>query len=114
VTSVDRDNRRSAFSTYGPHVAVCAPGERIFGVSRRGYGVNSGTSFAAPFVTGVVALMLARARRSGRRLRPAEVRNLLIRSVTPLGAGYNPSTGHGLVNAPAALRAVDEYIGRPA
>src|SRR5262249_10478455 len=74
VTSVDHENRLSKFSTSGPHVALCAPGERIVSVARHGYQINSGTSFAAPFVTGAAALVLSRAMRKGRRLSPREVR----------------------------------------
>src|SRR5205823_5247878 len=41
VTSVDANNRLSRFSTSGPHVSLCAPGERIVGVGPHGYQVNS-------------------------------------------------------------------------
>src|SRR5215510_3975162 len=71
VGSVDEQGRRSAFSTYGAHVAICAPGERIISTGRRGYLVSSGTSHAAPFVTGVAALLVSRARRSRRELNGA-------------------------------------------
>jgi subtilisin family serine protease len=63
VGSVDEGGRRSRFSSYGDHLSVCAPGEDIIGLSRHGYRMGSGTSFAAPFVCGVAALLVSRGRR---------------------------------------------------
>ena len=111
VTSVDSQNQRSRFSSYGKHACVCAPGERIFGLARRGYRLNSGTSFAAPFVSGVAALVISRARRLGMSINGTIVRRLLIESARPLhGGGFNPETGYGLVDALAALRSVDRLV----
>lgn len=82
-----------------------------------GWCVMSGTSSAAPQVAGVIALMCARARSQGRVLASAQVRNLLQQSALEVSAGSNafglPSlgrpnvaTGHGLVQAAAALNLV--------
>lgn len=111
VGSVDGQGRRSRFSTYGEHIALCAPGENIVSANNRGYQVNSGTSFAAPFVAGVASLLVARARRRGIRLNGSEVRELLTRSAAPLGSGFNNETGHGLLDAHAAIRLLDERKG---
>jgi len=108
VGSVDSQGRRSAFSTYGAHVAICAPGERIVSAGRRDYRISTGTSHAAPFVSGAVALLMSRARRLGRRPSRNEVRRILIDSATPLGpGGFSPETGYGLLNVAAALRRLD-------
>lgn len=108
VGSVDAMNRRSHFSSYGDHVCVCAPGEQIYGLARRGYRVNSGTSFASPFVSGIAALIVSRARRRGIDIDGNLVRQLLIESAQPLsGGGFHRETGFGLADAVAALRAVD-------
>jgi subtilisin family serine protease len=110
VGSVDRHNRRSRFSTWGKHIALCAPGEDIVSVGREGYQKNSGTSFAAPFVTAVAALLVSRARRLRRELNGLEVKRLLIESASILGGGFNSETGHGLLNAVTAIRALDSSI----
>ncbi len=108
VGSVSAGNARSTFSSYGPHIALCAPGENIYGLARHGYTVNSGTSFAAPFVSGVAALVLGHAHRLGMNPDGAAVRQILIESARPLmGGGFHPETGHGLVDALAAIRRVD-------
>jgi len=108
VASIDPEGRRSRFSTFGEHVALSAPGENIVSAGRRGYQVNSGTSFAAPFVAGAAALIVARARRAGVRIDGRAVKRLLTRSARPLGpGGFSPETGHGLLDVAAALDLFD-------
>jgi serine protease AprX len=59
----------------------------------------SGTSMAAPVVTGVVALMLERSP----SLTPAQVKGRLKATATALPFGSPEATGSGMVNAVAAL-----------
>jgi len=66
VGSVGARGAVSAFTTSGAHVALCAPGEAILSPAIDGYERVTGTSFAAPFVAGAAALLVARARRSAR------------------------------------------------
>jgi subtilisin family serine protease len=97
VGSVDLEGRPSRFSTSGDHVAIMAPGERIYSSDRRGYRAASGTSFAAPFVSAAAALLIARRRRRGRRRpAPGEVRMAI--------AG---SARGGVLDAAAALHHLD-------
>lgn len=58
VSSVDDDGLLSEFSNYGDYIDITAPGGRIVttGIDDVYYGV-SGTSFAAPQITGVLALI---------------------------------------------------------
>ncbi|MEJ8836845.1 S8 family peptidase [Ramlibacter sp. AN1133] len=107
VGSVDALGHRSRFSTWGPQVALCAPGEAVAGVGRRGYQTSSGTSFASPFVTGAAALLMARARRRGQRLDAAGVRRLLCGSARALPGGAGEETGAGLLDCMAAIEALD-------
>lgn len=114
VGSVGVEGRRSPFSTYGAHLTLCAPGERVVSVGLRGYQVNFGTSFAAPFVSGAAALLISRARRAGRELSGADVKRLLGDTARPLGAGgFNHETGYGLLDMAAALRQLTEELGGP-
>lgn len=112
VGSVADDGSRSAFSTYGSHVALCAPGENVVGVGRRGYRSSSGTSHAAPFVAGAAALLIARARRGGRHLPPTAVADLLTGTARP-SASPAVETGAGVLDIPAALQAFDGRFGNP-
>jgi serine protease AprX len=61
----------------------------------------SGTSMAAPIVTGVVALMLERTP----ALSPAQVKQSLMSTALPLAYGSPTTTGSGLVSAVAAVTA---------
>ncbi|HEU4404017.1 MAG TPA: S8 family serine peptidase [Polyangiaceae bacterium] len=52
---------RAGFSSYGPHVDLAAPGEAIRVADLGGgYANDSGTSFAAPHVSGALAVVRAR------------------------------------------------------
>jgi serine protease AprX len=64
----------------------------------------SGTSMAAPVVTGVVALMLERTP----ALTPAQVKDRLKRTAIALPYGSPATTGSGMVSAVAAVAASDQ------
>jgi len=70
----------------------------------------SGTSMAAPVVTGIVALMLER----NPGLSPAQVKARLKNTATPLTFGSPDTTGSGLVSAVAAVAATDQSAGAAA
>jgi subtilisin family serine protease len=111
VGAVDGQGRPSTFSSYGPHVALCAPGEGIQLAALSGYAMGAGTSFAAPFVTAASALLLARALRQSTPLDSDGVRRILCRSARPFARGLGTrGCGAGILDIPAALRAVDDEI----
>jgi serine protease AprX len=63
------------------------------------YTTASGTSFSAPQVAGTIALMLE----ANPNLTPANVRDILQRSATPLAPYYQHEVGAGMLNAHAAV-----------
>jgi serine protease AprX len=63
------------------------------------YTTGSGTSFSAPQVAGVIALMLE----ANPQLTPAQIRDILQRTATPLPPYYLYEVGAGMLNAQAAV-----------
>jgi serine protease AprX len=63
------------------------------------YTTASGTSFSAPHVAGVIALMLE----ANPSLTPAQIRDILQRTATPLPPYYTYEVGAGMLNAQAAV-----------
>jgi len=109
VGAVGADRTPTSFMTRGDHVDVCAPGERIVSTGLGGLQLNTGTSFAAPFVTGACALLLARAARLSHPLEGDAVREVLMRTASPFPPGASTiGCGAGILDVPAALRAIAE------
>lgn len=107
VGSIGQAGRPSRFSTRGAHVALSAPGEHIrcAGLSG-GITASTGTSFAAPFVAGAAALVLAAAWRRGTPLGPFTVRDLLVHSARPFASGTDATgCGRGILDVGAAIAA---------
>ncbi|PYS72527.1 MAG: hypothetical protein DMF69_07305 [Acidobacteria bacterium] len=63
------------------------------------YTTSSGTSFSAPQVAGAIALMLE----ANPNLTPADVRDILQRTATPLAPYYQHEVGAGMLNVHAAV-----------
>ncbi|MEM2564002.1 MAG: S8 family serine peptidase [Candidatus Bathyarchaeia archaeon] len=93
----------ASFSSYGPYVDLSAPGVSIYTTVKGGsYGSVSGTSFSAPIVAGVAALIFS----ANPSLTPADVEQILESTAVDLGdAGYDVYYGWGRVNAYEALKA---------
>ncbi len=70
------------------------------------YAASSGTSMAAPHISGVIALVQQAAQAThGRWLTPLEVRNLLQNTARPMPGYQHYSVGAGYVDAYAAVQA---------
>ncbi|NGN64307.1 type VII secretion-associated serine protease mycosin [Streptomyces sp. A7024] len=103
ATAVDRGGIRAPFSTRRWYATVCAPGvDVVIADPDRSYYEGWGTSAAAAFVSGVVALV----RSAHPKLTPAQIRDLLQDTARyrPEG-GRSDSLGAGLVDAAAAISA---------
>ena len=105
-------------SNFGAVVDIAAPGTAIMTTSNTGirgpiaetYASAEGTSFAAPHVAGVVALMQS-ARPANSLLTPAQVEQLLKANVTAFPQATDQPLGAGIVNADAAVRAAIAHGG---
>lgn len=102
VGATDRDDVKADFSNYGPELELTSPGVDIYSTQLGNtYGTSSGTSFAAPYVAGVAALILSAAP----SLTNQELRELMWNTANDLGdPGFDNLYGYGRVDALAALQ----------
>ncbi|WP_248926755.1 S8 family serine peptidase [Paenibacillus hamazuiensis] len=102
VGSIGRSNERSMYSSTGQELDMVAPGEQILSTVLNGqYGMQSGTSMSAAYVTGAAAVLWSR----DRSLDSEEITNVLYQSTEPLG---QPNEyGHGTINLANVFRPID-------
>lgn len=111
VAAVGATGVRATFSDRNASVEISAPGVNVVGAGPGGeYLIASGTSPAAAFVSGVVALIRSKYPQLG----PALVTQALVSSARhrPTG-GYSPGVGFGEVDAVAALAAAARLGAQP-
>lgn len=113
VGSVGTSGAPSDFSLAGPWLDVAAPGERVVTLGlgsdgltdSRGDGADrrplAGTSYAAPVVSGVVALVRSRLPQLTARQVMARIKD----TARHPADGWNPRVGRGVVDALAAVSA---------
>ena len=101
VAASNDDDLMASFSNYGAiSVDLAAPGQDVVGGALpNDFAVGSGTSFAAPHVTGVVALVKA----MRPDLDPPEVADLILQSVDRFPAFSGRMASGGRLNASSAL-----------
>ena len=97
VSAVETTGQLASFSSTGPVLDLVAPGVNI--VSTRlndTYGPRSGSSFAAPQVAGLAALLLSRRP----EMSPDQIRGALVTATTDVGEfGWDTSFGAGQADA---------------
>lgn len=110
IASIDSNDKRVASSGYGPEISLSAPGAGILSTSRPAggscasfqqyYWTCSGTSMAAPFVSGTAALIYE----IYAGYDPVHIRTILELTADDIGAtGYDEMTGWGRINAERAV-----------
>ncbi|KUI25797.1 type VII secretion-associated serine protease mycosin [Mycobacterium sp. IS-1742] len=111
VGSVGLDGTPSRFSLAGPWVDVAAPGEHVVSLDPDGDGLVdalpaadghasiAGTSYAAPVVSGIVALVRSR----WPHLTARQVMQRIEDTAHPPPAGWDPVIGRGVVDVAAAV-----------
>ena len=121
VAAVDRNDRRASFSKLGPSPydetlvkpEISAPGVNIYSCIPGGYTDGySGTSMAAPHITGTIALMLS----ANASLTIDEIEQILTETADPLTDNDYPTSpnygyGYGMVNAYEAVLRVAPGTG---
>lgn len=101
VASTTNTDTRSSFSNYGAaSVDLGAPGSGILStVLNAGYGTKSGTSMAAPHVSGAGALVLAAC-----TMNTSTLKDLLLQTVDPIAALAGITVTGGRLNVDRAVR----------
>ncbi|WP_306796257.1 type VII secretion-associated serine protease mycosin [Nocardia sp. XZ_19_369] len=115
VGSVDADGKPSDLSLHGPWIGVSAIGRNIVSLDSKPGGVGlvngvqttegirpvDGTSFAAPYVAGLAALVRSRFP----HLDAQQVIDRIVRTAQAPGTGHDDAIGAGLIDPLAALTA---------
>ncbi|WP_432015376.1 type VII secretion-associated serine protease mycosin [Streptomyces cucumeris] len=109
VGASDRNNERAAFSQSGDFVDVAAPGvEMVSTVPKGGQCVDNGTSFSAPYVAGVAALIRAKHPDWEQNQVVAQIEQTAERSIN----NRDSRVGWGVVDPVRALTEDEEAIDR--
>ena len=111
VSATDSSDALASWSNTGSNIDLAAPGVGIYTTGLGGgYVSGSGTSFSAPVVAGVAALVLS----VNPALTGSDVQNILKQNADDLGApGWDPGYGWGRVNAYKAVVAAAASLGPP-
>ncbi len=100
VAAIDNAGQMAYFSCFGKtSVDVAAPGVNVYSSIPGGYESWSGTSMAAPHVSGVAALLMS----ANPGMTYAQVKERIMKTSKPIGALRGKVASAGLVNAYHAL-----------
>lgn len=112
VSGLTNLDDKASWSNFGSFIDIAAPGVSIMTTKQDGtYGTASGTSLAAPLVTGTLGLLFS----AKPSLTAAQAQSALLGNADDCGvAGVDPVCGYGRVNAARAVAAVlDGASGSP-
>ncbi|MET9971117.1 type VII secretion-associated serine protease mycosin [Streptomyces sp. NPDC006356] len=110
VAASDRNNERAAFSQSGDFVDVAAPGvDMVSTVPGGGHCADNGTSFSAPYVAAVAALIKAKHQDWTQQQITAQIMQTAERSIP----GQDRLVGWGVVDPVRALTEDDKPIDHP-
>ncbi|MDB6037069.1 MAG: hypothetical protein JWM99_910, partial [Verrucomicrobiales bacterium] len=99
VAATDGFDQRASFSNFGTNITVAAPGQDIYStVPNSTYDFLSGTSMAAPHVSGLAALILS----DHPDFSGENVRDIIVNTADPLQTDH--PLGRGRINAASALQ----------
>ena len=112
IGATDKTGQAADFSTYGRHLTLSAPGVDIFSCfTGKSYAISSGTSHAAPFVSGSIALLRAFALTHGYNMTNNQILHILkMTSDKSENKMRSDHTGYGQVNPSDALRYLNHKI----
>ena len=100
VSATDYFDVIYSYSNTGKNIDVAAPGDSVSTQMGGGYVSTGGTSYSAPIVAGVAALVMS----VNPQLSGDQVQNIVKQSADDLGAaGWDPLYGAGRVNAARAV-----------
>jgi|GEM_PF-3103735 len=105
VGGIDRDHQPLIYNKAGTNLSVMAPGDEILTLNHSvdngpGYLINSGSSLAAAYVSGVAALLLS----VDPTLNAQNIRNVLETTATDFGQpGFDTTYGYGVINPREAI-----------
>ena len=103
VAFIDCDGLLDASSNYGVStVDLAAPGKDIYSTLVGSYGYSSGSSMAAPYVTGLAAMIYA----YQDQVYPAQVKEMIINTMTPLDSLNGSLINPGIPNAAAVIQSL--------
>lgn len=109
VAGIDSNGQKYSSGHYGSDVNITAPANAIeVGVTNGQYSTNSGTSFAAPWVSGEAALLIAaHPTWTSGQIVAAIIDNTqqVANGTTKSGQRYNDDFGYGVIDPVAALQA---------
>lgn len=100
VSAIDKQDKIASFSSHGPEINFCAPGVDITSTwVGSAYAVKSGTSFAAPHISGAVADVI----NYYGHITSSQIFNVLSEKAITLGNLNKEQQGAGLIELPKII-----------